>query len=65
MAHKIKKDKTELILTLDKSNTSVVLLKIPTRASEIHSQNTRYMLQIKTSLSHQHALIMLHLNSPQ
>ena len=34
MAHKIKKDK---------SNTSVELLNIPTPASEIHSQNTRYV----------------------
>ena len=34
MAHKIKKDKI---------NTSVGLLNIPTPASEIHSQNTRYV----------------------
>ena len=38
----------------DKSNTPAVLLNILTPASEIHN-----MLRIKSSLSHQYALIMV------
>ena len=47
----------------DKSNTPAELLNILTPVSEIHSYHTRY-LQIKTSLSHQYAPIMVypHLN---